>query len=61
MDVEDRDQLSRMFTQLATLSTLVPIRRLHVTEDHGALLQMAGRVIDLIGVKRRINPYRDSE
>ena len=48
MDVEDRDQLSQMFSQLATLATLVPIRRLHVPEDHGALLQMAGRVLDLI-------------
>jgi hypothetical protein len=58
MDVEDRNQLSRMFSQLATLATLVRIRRLHVAEDRGALLQMAGRVLDLIrasnGDKSRI-------
>ena len=48
MDVEDRDQLSRMFRQLATLATRVPVHRLQVTDDRRALLQTADRVLDLM-------------
>ena len=54
MDVEDRDQLSRMFSQLATLATSVPVCRLHVTDDRRALLRMAGWVIEVVRAAKPI-------